>query len=586
MSTVAPSEATNCEPVRSWPDEIPEPVRTLGWAVLEWTAKWLQQPDGPDAGQSWRFTPEQTRIVLRWYAVDDHGRFLYRRGVLRRMKGWGKDPFLAALAAVELCGPCRFSGWNFHPKYGHLLAVPHPAPWVQVAAVSKDQTRNTMTLFPGLISPACIDEYGIDPGKEIIHTRKGGRIEAVTSSPRALEGGRPSLVIANETHHWLASNDGLDMSEAIKRNLGKSRDGAARAVEITNAHLPGEGSAAEQTYEAWVQSGGNMPGVYYDSTEAPPIADLSDTDAVRSGLLAARGDSVWLDVDRVLEEIMDPVTPESVSRRFYLNQVFEVAAEDWLPAGSWAARARSGPVPDGSTVMLGVDGSYNDDSTGILVASVGFEPHLDVVGCWENPDARSGEWQVPILEVEDAIRAACKRWRVREVLFDPYRWARSMQVLAGEGIPVVEYPQSPERMIPASQRFFEAVVNGTLTHSGDPRLARHIGNATVKEDSRGRRIKKETKWSPRKIDLAVCAVMAHDRAASRRPSGGRDWLESLAQSAEPLDESPAEVQEEPAPTEPDQTGSWSPWTALPPQQMPDQTRAALDMLRNLPQPGR
>jgi len=60
-------------------------------------------------------------------------------------------------------------------------------------------------------------------------------------------------------------------------------------------------------------------------------------------------------------------------------------------------------------------------------------------------------------------------------------------------------------MTPATQRFGEAVLNRTLTHSGDPDLARHVGNAVVKNDSRGHRIVKEHKGSTRRIDLAVAA---------------------------------------------------------------------------------
>jgi phage terminase large subunit-like protein len=50
--------------------------------------------------------------------------------------------------------------------------------------------------------------------------------------------------------------------------------------------------------------------------------------------------------------------------------------------------------------------------------------------------------------------------------------------------------------------------NRALAHSGDPDLARHVGNAVVKNDSRGHRIVKEHKDSTRRIDLAVAAVMA------------------------------------------------------------------------------
>jgi phage terminase large subunit-like protein len=55
-------------------------------------------------------------------------------------------------------------------------------------------------------------------------------------------------------------------------------------------------------------------------------------------------------------------------------------------------------------------------------------------------------------------------------------------------------------------------VNRQVTHSGDQRLARHVAHAVLKIDSRGTRLAKEHKHSKRRIDLAVAAVMAHDRA--------------------------------------------------------------------------
>ena len=57
-------------------------------------------------------------------------------------------------------------------------------------------------------------------------------------------------------------------------------------------------------------------------------------------------------------------------------------------------------------------------------------------------------------------------------------------------------------MTPATTGMYEAVVNGTVTHSGDLRLARHVANATVRTDNRGTRIYKEHKHSARRIDLA------------------------------------------------------------------------------------
>ena len=58
------------------------PEKTLGWQVAGWCSAYLLNDDG---GQ-WRFTKEQLRFLLWWYAVDDRGKFIYRKGVLQRLK--------------------------------------------------------------------------------------------------------------------------------------------------------------------------------------------------------------------------------------------------------------------------------------------------------------------------------------------------------------------------------------------------------------------------------------------------------------------------------------------------------------------
>jgi len=65
------------------------PKRTFFYQIADWCLKNLQQPDGPNAGAPWAFTDEQARFIAWWFAVDSKGRWIYRRGTLRRMKGWG-----------------------------------------------------------------------------------------------------------------------------------------------------------------------------------------------------------------------------------------------------------------------------------------------------------------------------------------------------------------------------------------------------------------------------------------------------------------------------------------------------------------
>jgi phage terminase large subunit-like protein len=211
-----------------------------------------------------------------------------------------------------------------------------------------------------------------------------------------------------------------------------------------------------------------------------------------------------------LAACLPPKMREASFRRARLCQLTDQLEEAWLPPSAWAGVTdASRTLPDGAEVVLAFDGSFNGDTTVLVVATVDQRPHVDLVELWE----ASGR-QVPIVDVEEAIRAACRRWRVLEIAADPFRWARSLQLLEGEGLPVMEYPQSPGRMTPATARFYEAVVNQQMTHSGDSRLARHVGNAVLREDARGARLAKERKDSPRRIDAAVAAVMAHDRAAA------------------------------------------------------------------------
>jgi hypothetical protein len=255
--------------------------------------------------------------------------------MLRRVKGWGKDPVGATLMATEFVGPCRFGGWDAN---GEPVAIAHPAAWVLTTAVAKDQTRNTMTLFPGLFSDAALDEYSIDLGKEILYAHRGRcRLEAVTSSPRALEGPRSTFTLKNETQHWLSSNEGHEMSKVIARNATKSRDGAARVLAISNAHEPGEDSDAERDYDAWqdiVPRQVSLQGLSLRLTRsaAGPRPRRRAPAPRRPDRRSRRLD--WLDVDRHVEEVYDPRNSVSTSRRFYLNQI--VAAEDaWIAPHEW-----------------------------------------------------------------------------------------------------------------------------------------------------------------------------------------------------------------------------------------------------------
>ena len=105
---------------------------------------------------------EQTRFLLWFFAVDSEvGDFTYHSAVLQRLKGWGKDPLAACLSVAALFADVTFDHWDGDVPVGR----DEPAAWVQILAVSQEQTQNTMKLFPSLISPEARKRYGIQIGK-------------------------------------------------------------------------------------------------------------------------------------------------------------------------------------------------------------------------------------------------------------------------------------------------------------------------------------------------------------------------------------------------------------------------------------
>lgn len=593
--------------VDGWSPELPEhewyvlPELTLGWQILRWVEDNLLN----DEGEPFVLTFEQRRFVLHWYAVDERGRFVARDGILQRLKGWGKDPLAAVLSAVEFVGPCRFSHWAVQDNdaldivVGDPVAVEHPRAWVQIAAVSRDQTRNTMTLFPGLFSKACVAQHRIDIGKEIIYAHGGQRrIESVTSSPRALEGGRPTFVIRNETHHWLANNEGHSMAAVIARNLVKAKGGQARALSITNAYEPSENSVAQHQREAWENEQAGLAiatGVLYDSLEAPENAllawdknpdgsrpsDQQIKDYIGAVVRAVRGDAAWLDVEGIVAAILDTTNPPSQSRRFYYNQI--VAAEDaWLdPAAAKAAvdplardaRTQVGadPLRSGWLVMpseeivVFFDGSKSDDATALVGCRLS-DGYTFTIGVWQKPAGEAGKgWVVPRHAVDNRVEEMFDRFRIVAFWGDPSHakdddasrywdglmddWHRRYKdqlqywsTKTGDRAHAVMWDMtSPERtktFVAAAELFVEEMeregdegYDPAFRIDGHPALMDHLRNAKRYPMRAGVSLWKGHRESPKKVDLAVCAVGArmlrrlvlNKGLEENKPLGGRFW---------------------------------------------------------------
>lgn len=508
------------------------PERTLGWGVINWLYEYVLTPGGPHAGEAFMPTMEQARFIVWWYAVDETGRFVYRDGILRRLKGWGKDPLAGALALVELCGPVEFSHFD---ETGQAVGKPKYDPWVQIAAVSQDQTRNTFTLFPALISPKLKEEYGLDLHKTLIYDKRGKMIEGVTSSPLALEGKRPTFVIMNETQWWVEQNDGKAMAMVIEGNVTKAAYGTCRALRICNAHVPGQDSVGEDDWEAYLKTAAGKAmdtGVLYDALEAPadtPVSEIPPLDEdpdgfwegiekLKQGLVTARGDAVWLDIDNIVSSILDIRNPVSESRRKFLNQV-NASEDSWISPAEWDRLTSDVRLEPGDTITLGFDGSKSNDHTALSACRVS-DGAVFLLRSWDPENYPTGE--IPREEVDATVRSAFERFNVvafradvRE--FEAYidSWGkdykRKLKVNASPNNPVAFDMRGQKKKFALDcERFLDAVLEEELVHNGDPALRWYVLNAHRNPTNYDAvSIRKESKDSSRKIDGAVTVVLAY-----------------------------------------------------------------------------
>jgi len=87
--------------------------------------------------------------------------------------------------------------------------------------------------------------------------------------------------------------------------------------------------------------------------------------------------------------------------------------------------------------------------------------------------------------------------------------------LEDDGLPMLEFPQSAARMVPACGLAYDLIVNNQVKHPKDPVFTDQVLSAAQRATESGWRLSKGK--SKRKIDACIAMVMALD-VANRRPT--------------------------------------------------------------------
>jgi phage terminase large subunit-like protein len=238
----------------------------------------------------------------------------------------------------------------------------------------------------------------------------------------------------------------------------------------------------------------------------------------------------WVTIES-LEDARDApgITPWAFRR--YRANLWTLAFDSWLPDGAWqrlthpavrVLEARSwtdatGDELDAHVADLFVDGErvggaaidmarYRDCAAFTLIG-----PGPDGKRTPRSIIWRSGgpDYPIPYEPVYRAARLAYKLHGVRAIGLDMKYLDEMYATLEREGLPVENFPQSPERMCPAAAGLRQGIVTDQrFAHDGDPILTAHVIAATAKDVGEGafRLVKAKTNGPP--IDGCVSLAMA------------------------------------------------------------------------------
>lgn len=513
--------------------------RVIDFPALFVAHDWAQQhcviPDGFDKGKPWVFYDWQAWCLLNFYRVRPDAKFgqlapafHFRRGQVVLPQKAGKAPYTSAHVCIEAVGPALFGGWAkggeiwdcrdhgcgcgwvYEYGEGEAMGLKWPTPLIQITAFSEEQTDNIYDALRPMIEGGPLSDLIPKTGEEFIRLPNRGRIDIVTSSARSRLGQRVTFVPQDETGIWTPDSGMVKVAETQRRGLAGM---GGRAEETTNGWDPSEGSVAQRTAES------SMEDVFRFHPLAPTKLSYKNKAERRKIHRYVYRDCKHVDLDAIEAEARELlVTDPHQAERFFGNRIV-AGGDKAFDVEVFKKRANGGEIEPGRMVTAGFDGSRRLDSTGIVLTDV-ETGHQFVHSVWERPAGAPEDWEVPILEVNDAVADVFERWDVWRFYGDPPYFETEMDTWAGlygEKRVVKWYTNQYKRMAYAIKAWMTdwTAKDTAYSHDGNDALLDHVGNAirrqTKMRDDDGSFLwvmAKDGANSPRKIDLAMCAVLS------------------------------------------------------------------------------
>jgi phage terminase large subunit-like protein len=400
-------------------------------------------------------------------------------------RGQGKSTEKAALAAWA----------TFDVSDTGAPQVPIVATTVGQAIRSVYGVLESMVKLEPELDNRCI-RYTAISDRRIEVARGEGTCFPIANDPDTLQGLDPSLAIMDEIGFQPPESwDSLLLASGKRSHslvVGMGTPGFDRLNALW--HL-----------RSTVLEGGVIPGFIYRELSAPDDCDHRD-------------EAVWYSVNPALragQQNIDSLrttlglTTEARFRTFHLGQWVD-GNDCWLGDDGrtqWNNLLDPYEFVSRAPTWVGVDVGLKQDSTAVVVIQ-------------RRPDGRfhakcriwmpAKDNPLDVTDIMHYLRQLDKDYKLQAVAYDPRLFELPGQALAAEGLPMMEMPQSLERMTPAFATLLQAIREKQLTHDDDRAFATQILNGVERNNERGFTLMKAK--SRGKIDAAYALAMALSRA--------------------------------------------------------------------------
>jgi phage terminase large subunit-like protein len=431
------------------------------------------------AGHPLEFTDWQKWLLRSLYERRVDGRLRYRRALIGLPRKQGKSLIGSAIAIYGMVA--GEAGAEIYAVAGDK----------QQARIIFNEAKQQVVNSPVLSKECKVYRDALEM------PRFGSVFRVLSSEFRGQAGLNPSLVLFDEL--WNQTNPEL----YDQMTLGSGARLEPLVVSITTAGYDLDSLCGKlYQYGKSVASGeveDEQFGFWW--WEAKADCDITDQDQWRiSNPNVPVG---LLDPEDLL--VATRQTSEMAFRRWRLNQWVR-SQESWLPIGAWEQCVGEVKFDRDAPMFVGIDMALKHDS-------------IAVVYCQKNEDGKfvvdAKIWQpqeegVDVAEVENYLRDLHTRFNVQEFAYDPAYFQRSAEALSDDGLPMVEYPQTGSRMIPACGNAYELIVSAKIVHGNSPTFTDQVLSAAQRMTENGWRLSKGK--SKRKIDACIAMVMSLDRA--------------------------------------------------------------------------